>query len=86
MISILFGRKTDSTASDPATTAGYVVADATRCVQCGMCGYNCPMGIDVRSFARHGVPIINAGCLECGTCIRVCPRGTLRWAVESVSE
>jgi heterodisulfide reductase subunit A-like polyferredoxin len=56
-----------------------VSADATRCVQCGVCGYNCPVGIDVRSHARAGLPVTDASCISCGNCIAVCPRGTLRW-------
>lgn len=58
---------------------GRVTADATRCVQCGICGYNCPVGIDVRSHARQGLPVEAPTCLTCGNCINVCPRGTLRW-------
>jgi heterodisulfide reductase subunit C len=72
-----FKRRPDSAENKKAP--GHVAADALRCVQCGVCGYNCPMGIDVRSHARQGLSIINSGCLECGVCIAVCPRGTLRW-------
>ena len=65
----------------PPTThqLGKVTADATRCVQCGVCGYNCPVGIDVRSYARQGLPVDAPTCITCGNCINVCPRGTLRW-------
>lgn len=57
-----------------------VTPDGSRCVQCGVCGYNCPVGIPVRDFARQGKPVIDAECVQCGKCIEVCPRGTLRWA------
>ena len=30
-----------------------IKTDATRCVQCGICGYNCPVGIQVRDYARE---------------------------------
>lgn len=58
---------------------GRVAADASRCVQCGVCGYNCPVGIPVRDYARQGLPVDDAACITCGNCIQVCPRGTLRW-------
>lgn len=56
-----------------------VTADATRCVQCGICGYNCPVGIQVREFARRGQNVTDSRCIQCGVCIEKCPRGTLRW-------
>ena len=59
--------------------AGRVAADATRCVQCGVCGYNCPAGIQVRDYARQGLTVDDPRCVQCGLCIEVCPRGTLRW-------
>jgi len=30
---------------------GQVTPDPTRCVQCGICSYNCPVSIDVRRLA-----------------------------------
>ncbi len=62
-----------------AVDLGLVTADATRCIQCGICGYNCPVGIPVRDYARQGLPVTDASCITCGQCIAVCPRGTLRW-------
>jgi ferredoxin len=61
---------------------GMVTADATRCIQCGVCGYNCPVGIPVRDYARQGLPVTDNSCITCGQCIAVCPRGTLRWEKE----
>ncbi|HZY41424.1 MAG TPA: 4Fe-4S dicluster domain-containing protein [Anaerolineae bacterium] len=58
---------------------GRVAADATRCVQCGICGYNCPVGIQVREYAREGKIVDDPRCVKCGLCIEKCPRGTLRW-------
>lgn len=68
--------------SPPAPTSkpmGRVVSDGSRCVQCGVCGYNCPVGIPVRDYARQGLPVTDSACITCGQCIAVCPRGTLRW-------
>jgi heterodisulfide reductase subunit C len=58
-------------------TEGQVVPDATRCVQCGCCTYNCPIGIDVRAHAWRGVPVNSSYCLTCGECVKRCPRGVL---------
>lgn len=65
------------------TEMGRVVSDASRCVQCGICSYNCPLGIPVRQFARQGLPVDDPYCITCSQCITVCPRGTLRWATEA---
>jgi ferredoxin len=56
-----------------------VTADATRCVQCGICGYNCPVAIPVREYARRGQNVTDPRCIACGACVAKCPRGTLRW-------
>ena len=58
---------------------GQVVADAARCVQCGICSYNCPAGIDVRNHAAQGTPIVDSRCLTCGECVLRCPRGVLHF-------
>lgn len=59
--------------------AGQVVPDQARCVQCGICTYNCPVGIDVRAHAWRGEPVIHSQCLTCGECVARCPRGVLRF-------
>ena len=56
-----------------------VTADASRCVQCGICGYNCPVGIEVREYARRGQNVTDSRCISCSACIEKCPRGTLKW-------
>ena len=28
--------------------SGHVVPEPERCIQCGICSFNCPIGIDVR--------------------------------------
>jgi heterodisulfide reductase subunit C len=60
-------------------TAGQVVPDPIRCVQCGICSYSCPINIDVRHHAWQGKPIIDSRCLTCGECVARCPRGVLRF-------
>jgi heterodisulfide reductase subunit C len=59
--------------------SGQVISDPTRCVQCGICTYNCPVGIDVRSHAWRGEPVRHSQCLTCGECVARCPRGVLRF-------
>jgi len=63
----------------PAAGLMQVTTDATRCVQCGLCLYNCPVGIAVREYARRGQNVTDSRCISCGTCIEICPRGTLQW-------
>jgi NAD-dependent dihydropyrimidine dehydrogenase PreA subunit len=60
---------------------GLVEAVAGRCVQCGICSYNCPMGIDVRSYSREARPVLESHCILCGECVARCPRGVLRFAL-----
>ncbi|MGA9532284.1 MAG: 4Fe-4S dicluster domain-containing protein [Anaerolineales bacterium] len=55
-----------------------VVPEAIRCVQCGICSYNCPVEIDVRAHARIGQSVQSSHCISCGECVRRCPRGVLR--------
>lgn len=77
----LFGKKTAPAAPH---TEMRVAADRTRCVQCGVCGYNCPVGIPVRDYARQGLIVTDPRCVQCGQCIEACPRGTLRWSRASL--
>jgi heterodisulfide reductase subunit C len=56
---------------------GQVVPDPARCVQCGVCTFHCPIGIDIRRHAWVGTPVKASRCLTCGECVRRCPRGVL---------
>jgi ferredoxin len=75
----LFGRAESPHPHAAPTPDAHVTPDPTRCVQCGVCGYNCPVGIPVRDYARQGLVVEDPRCVQCGQCIEVCPRGTLRW-------
>ena len=57
----------------------WVTPEASRCVQCGMCSFNCPMEIDVRRHVWRGEPVHDGHCLTCGECVKRCPRGLLRF-------
>ena len=61
-----------------ALAAGRVVPDPARCVQCGICSYNCPLGIDLRAHSWRGIPVNESRCITCGECVARCPRGALR--------
>ncbi len=67
-----------------AMVSALVVADPVRCVECGICSYNCPLGIDVRSHVRRSLPVSDNRCLTCGECVARCPRGTLRFEESTV--
>ena len=68
-----------SSLATPPPGMSQVTADASRCVQCGICGYNCPVGIEVREYARRGENVTDSRCISCGACVEKCPRGTLKW-------
>jgi ferredoxin len=59
--------------------AGHVVPAKDRCIQCGICSFNCPIGIDVRRHVWLGKHVIDSRCLTCGECVRRCPRGVLHF-------
>jgi len=62
-----------------ARSSGQVVPEPGRCVQCGICSFNCPIGIDVRRHAWTGQPVKHSECLTCGECVARCPRGVLHF-------
>jgi len=67
-----------------AMVMAVLVAEPIRCVECGICTYNCPLGIDIRAKVRLGQPVADNYCLTCGECVARCPRGTLRFEVSTV--
>ena len=69
-----------------ARAEGCVVPESARCVQCGICSYSCPIGIDVRRYAWEGQSISDSYCLTCGECVVRCPRGVLRFERSSLFE
>ena len=75
----LFGQPPKVAGTPPPFAEARVASDPARCVQCGVCGYNCPVGIPVRDYARQGLIVTAPDCVQCGQCINACPRGTLRW-------
>ena len=62
-----------------ALVEGQVVPETVRCVQCGICSFVCPIGIDVRRHAWKGQPVNDSHCLTCGECVARLPVGVLRF-------
>lgn len=62
-----------------ALATAWVVPESVRCVQCGVCSFNCPMQIDVRRHVWREEPVDDARCLTCGECVKRCPRKLLRF-------
>ena len=69
-----------------ALYSGHVVSDSARCVQCGICSYNCPIGIDVRAHVWRDEAVKNSECLTCGECVARCPRGVVRFVQTDLFE
>ena len=69
-----------------ALSQGQVVPDSSRCVQCGICSFHCPISIDVRRHAWNGEPVKASRCLTCGECVARCPRGVLRFERTEIFE
>ena len=77
--------KTDSSRHTVLAT-GHVISESSRCVQCGICSYNCPIGIDVRAHVWRDEAVKHSECLTCGECVARCPRGVLRFAQTDLFE
>ena len=58
---------------------GQVVPESEFCIQCGICSFNCPIGIDVRLYSWRGENIEDSHCLTCGECVERCPRDVLHF-------
>jgi ferredoxin-type protein NapH len=72
-------RSRRSRAAHEVRAFGWVVPEAARCVQCGICSFYCPIEIDVRRHAWLQVPVKDSHCITCGECVARCPRGVLRF-------
>ena len=61
--------------------SGFVLPVPDRCVQCGICSYSCPAGIDVRGHSIRQIPVRDPRCMSCGACVARCPRGAIEMAL-----
>jgi ferredoxin len=71
---------TSERARNEERATAWVVPEPSRCVQCGICSFCCPVGIDVRRHVWRSEPVKDSRCLTCGECVKRCPRGLLRFA------
>jgi ferredoxin len=67
------------------SATGWVIPESTRCVQCGICSFYCPIEIDVRRHAWLGEAVKDSYCITCGECVARCPRGVLSFGESSLS-
>jgi polyferredoxin len=56
-------------------------ADPARCIDCGKCSRECPMGLDVNGMARNG-DMENADCIMCASCADACPKGAITYGLK----
>lgn len=52
---------------------------AERCVDCNLCGKNCPMQLSPRELKLRGSMTNRGDCLKCGLCVAGCPTAALGW-------
>jgi NAD-dependent dihydropyrimidine dehydrogenase PreA subunit len=70
-------------AKHAALASASVTPEPSRCVQCGVCSFHCPVGIDVRRHVWLGETVRDSHCLTCGECVKRCPRGLLRFELST---
>jgi len=54
-----------------------------KCINCGKCNENCPMGIDVMDYVKLGNRINHPDCILCEKCVNVCKSGCLSLDIKS---
>ena len=84
-MSFLKSLKNDAT-QHTALVTGQVMPDPASCVQCGICSFNCPIGIDVRAHVWRDEAVKHSECITCGECVKRCPRGVLRFVQTDLFE
>ena len=59
----------------------HVSSHKEKCISCGKCDRNCPMGLEVKEMAKAG-EITSMECIQCGACIDVCPQNVLYYKMK----
>ena len=54
--------------------------DPSRCIDCGKCTKECPMGLDVNGMVRNREKE-NADCILCANCADTCPQGAITYGI-----
>jgi len=60
----------------------HVKAEKEKCISCGICNKNCPMGLDVKKMVNEKGTTYNAECINCGKCIDNCPKKVLSYSAK----
>jgi NAD-dependent dihydropyrimidine dehydrogenase PreA subunit len=58
----------------------YIVVDKDKCLGCGSCMENCPVGaleLDDQGGYKKYAKVYENNCMACHTCERYCPAGAL---------
>jgi polyferredoxin len=56
-------------------------ANPSRCIDCGKCSEECPMGLDVHTMVKDG-EMENAECIDCANCADTCPKGAITFGLK----
>ncbi len=57
-----------------------LTASPDKCVSCGTCSRNCPMGLPVDKMIKSGEPD-SAECISCLKCVDTCPRKAIGFGI-----
>ena len=71
---MVIGTKIQQTLRWPALG---LLAEPSRCTDCGMCSQNCTMSLDVMARVKQG-DMADRECILCATCVDTCPEGAIR--------
>lgn len=56
-----------------------LAAAPANCTNCGTCGRQCPMSLEVPRMVQEG-PMEHPDCVLCGTCVDACPKASIAFA------
>ena len=75
---MIAGRKIRNLVQWPALG---LAADASRCIDCGKCSKECPMGLDVHGMVKNG-DMETPECILCASCADICPKSAITYGVK----
>lgn len=57
----------------------HLEAESEKCIKCGKCSKNCPMGLDVKEMVL-AEDMRSVDCILCGECVSNCPKEVISYA------
>ena len=57
-----------------------IIVDNKKCISCGKCNLNCPMGLNVKEMVKNK-DIKSMECIQCGACVDECPQKILKYSM-----